>query len=233
MPSAGVGPDEDETDEPEVDEAAQRARLWQQLLDGRLTEVYVLCEVGTYWLIPQALGLEPISQLAYTRTPEQGGPIPARKKSLDELARNLSEQRFWITGGGGFTWDQHFMERARIALILLKPSRLEQVLRGVSVLLHRRRKAHGVGFAEEVRPDRAQVKFHKRLADYYRYDRPRYSGGPPIYEFHVATHLLEKYPEKTFIVSSPRELKQLRSLHIPRPPRDGSIEDRADPAAEG
>lgn len=216
MTGAGVGPDDDE---PHEDGEARRARLWRQLLDGELTEVYVLCEMGTYQLIPQTLGLEPIGQWAYYYSAADGEPTSAKER--DELARNLSEQRFWIAGGGRFHWDRHFIERARIALILLKPSRLDQLRRGISLLSGRRRSPGDGGFSDGVKPDRAQVEFHKRLTRYYRSAMPTYAGQLPVYEVFIARHLLEKYPDKTFIVSTRQELKQLRALHIPRPPRPG------------
>ena len=92
MTDAGVG-----SKAPDADAWAERERLCQQLLVGSLTEVYVL---GSYLLIPQTLGLEPISAGGY-HYKANGEPVSVPERA--EIARELSAQRFWIAGGSGMS----------------------------------------------------------------------------------------------------------------------------------
>ena len=111
------------------------------------------------------------------------------------------------------------MERAQIALILLKSSPLDGLLRVVRVLARRSRKKQDSAFIDEVEYDRTRMRFDKRLRKFSMYYSPKYPHGttdPEYYTMLVAKHLLEKYSEKTFVVSNPHERKQLRTLRIPR-----------------
>lgn len=200
-----------------IDAGAEREHLWRRLLDGSLTEVYVLCELGPYTLIPQTLGLEPISARAYRHDRANGEPISVTERV--EIARQLAAQRFWIAGGGGMYWDRHFIERAQIALILLPSSPLDRLLRAVRAMPRRSKQKQEPGFIDEVEYDRTQMRFEKRLREFFMYYSPKYSPGtsrPEYYTMLVAKHLLEKHPEKTFVVSDPREIRKLKALRISR-----------------
>lgn len=206
---------------PDADRWAQRERLWQQLLHGELTEVYQVVGVGFQgW----TLGLEPISVGAYQYNRADGMPISDAER--DEIARELSAQRYWTVGsnwvywnqvrsGIVMAWDRHFIERAQVALIVLRPRRIEVFLQAALTALRRRRRTDEFAFSAGIDYDRAQVKFYKELREYALYYSPRYLPRPP-YSFVVAQYLLEKYPDKTLVVSNPQQIKQLKRLRIPR-----------------
>jgi hypothetical protein len=230
----GVGPMD-----PDVDHWAVRERLWQQLLAGELTEV---AQVGGEGFLVWRFGLEPIDSAAY-----QYNAAGERTSSAEceRIARELAAQRCWAVGCTGVFWTEHsmltlwdyqgslprserqtgvipwdrcFIERAQIALIVLRTERAEAFQRSVRVLRRSRRKTNEPGFAAEVEDDRAQIKFYRRLREYSLYYSPKRRPRPP-YSFVVAKYLLDKYPDKTLVVSSPYEIAQLRRLRIPREPR--------------
>jgi hypothetical protein len=225
--------------DPDADHWAVRERRWQQLLAGELTEVF---QVGGEGFMTWRFGLEPIDPAAY-----QYNAAGERTSSAEceRIARELSAQRCWAVGCSGVLWSEHgmlttwnyqgslppserqagvlpwdrqFIERAQIALIVLRTERAEAFQRSIRVLRRSRRKVHEPGFAAEVEDDRAQIKFYRRLREYSPYYSTKYRPRPP-YGFVVAKYLLDKYPEKTLVVSSPYEITQLRRLRIPREPR--------------
>lgn len=194
--------------------------MWQRLLAGELTEVYSVA--GADGFQAWTLGLEPISVNAYRYDRADGMPVSDARR--EEIARQLSAQRYWTVVSEGMigqrrsgvvmAWDRHFADRAQIALIVLKPRRSGVFLRAALAALRPRRETE-FAFSADVDDDRAQVEFYKALRYYSLYCSPRYGPTPP-YSFVVAQYLLEKYPDKTFVVSNPRQIKQLRSLRIPR-----------------
>ena len=230
----GVGPMD-----PDVDHWAVRERLWQQLLAGELTEVF---QVGGEGFLVWRFGLEPIDPAAY-----QYNAAGERTSSAEceRIAQELSAQRCWAVGCTGLIWsehsmltpwdyqgslprserqtgvtpwDRHFIERARIALIVLRTERAEAFQRSVRILRRSRRRTNEPGFAADVEDDRAQIKFYRRLREYSLYRSARYRRRTP-YAFVIAKYLLDNYPDKTLVVSSPYEITQLRRLRIPREPR--------------
>lgn len=217
---------------------ARRERLWQQLLDGELTEVF---QVAGQEFISWRFGLEPIDVVAY-RYDAAGIPISSAER--ERIGRELSAQRCWavhsqgivwtehsplmfwayqgvplspLWQGGVTTWDRLFIDRAQIALIILRTKRAESFLRSVRALRRSMRNRSGDerGFAADVEYDRTQIEFHRRLKNYSLYYSMRFPPRPP-YGFVVARYLLDRYPEKTLIVSSPQEIAQLGKLRIPR-----------------
>lgn len=184
----------------------------------------MVSDLGMTVLLPQALGLEPISVGAYYHE-ANGEPISRAERA--RIAQELAAQRFWIVSGGGLNyWDRHFVERAQIVLILLKPPwyrRLAQVLTAARRTLRdrlsrgRRGDVHGYGPAYEgiaagVEHDKTQAEFFKRVQA-----SPYSSTSISTPNTTVAGRvMLERYPEKTVVVSSMAELRQLRALRIRR-----------------
>lgn len=96
--------------------AHEREGLWERLVSGRVTEVFVFgvadgSTLGTY--LPQTLGLEPIVCDAYKYT--RSGEL----RSYDELvqvAQQLAEGKRWVAEGGVPIWAATFMDRAQAIL---------------------------------------------------------------------------------------------------------------------
>lgn len=215
-----------------------RASLWQRLLACELTEVYVASDLGLTVLLPQALGLEPIYAGACYHEVLHGAPIPRERRI--RIAQELAAQRFWIVSGSGLNyWDKHFIERAQIVLILLKPPWYRRLARVLSLfwrtvrfhLPSRRGGGDGDALAYEgiafgVEDDKTQVEFYKRVQ---AYQPSRYSPQSTMNTTVAGKDLLEHYPEKTVVVSSMRELRQLQALRIRRAwPDAGRLPERAD-----
>ena len=210
-----------------------RARLWERLIACELTEVFVASDLGLSVLLPQTLGLEPIYEGASYYM--DGTPIPRAERVRS--ARKLAAQRFWLVhGDAARCWDRPFVERAQIALILLKPPwyrRLSRVLsslrRAARDRLPSRRDrdddGQGLaydGIASEVKHDKTQAEFYKRVQA-FRPDGPfaNYSPTSTPTTTVAGKYLLERYPEKTVVVSGMAELRQLQALRIRRAWPDG------------
>lgn len=232
--------------EPAADPWAEREGLWQQLLDGSLTEVY---QVAGQDFLSGRYGLEPIDPAAYQYN---SAGERASIAEVERIARELSAQRCWAVSSHGIfwtedrglttwesqgrltapgqrdgvlAWDRHFIERAQIALIVLRTPRAKSSVRAVRALLRvigRNEAAdEDRGFVASVEPDHTRAEFYRRLDEYSRYFSTKWPPRPP-YGYVVAKYLLDRYPRKTLIVSSPYEIAQLRLLRIPRDQRPDS-----------
>jgi hypothetical protein len=207
-----------------------RERLWQRLLACELTEVYVASDLGLTTVLPQTLGLEPISFAAYYYD-RDGAPISEARRA--RIARELAAQRFWIVDGGWPSyWDDSFAERAQIAIILLKPPWYRRLSRVLALFLRtargylptRRDRDDGggsayEGIASQVKHDTTQAEFYKRVQTYRPSGPSRVSSpmsAPPRTTTRTGQFLLERYPEKTIVVSTMPELRQLQALRIRR-----------------
>lgn len=196
-------------------DAAGRAgleRLWRRLLSGELTEVYGITGPG---FTGSPMGLEPISVCAYEYDLADGEPNSEEERG--EIARRLSVRPYWYVCSEHVAarlprsvtaWDRYFIARAQVALIVLKTTRVRLFFRRVRTLL-RGRKAARSDFAAGAASDPAVAKFSRNLT------RPR-SPRPVPYSLIVARYLLDKYPEKTLIVSNPQDVRQLADLRIQR-----------------
>ena len=105
-------------------------------------------------------------------------------------------------------WDRYFIARAQVALIVLKTTRSRLFFRRVRTALGRR-KAYRPDLITGVGPDPVATSFHRAVSR-------RYAPQPVPYAVLVARYLLDKYPEKTLIVSDPRDVRQLAELRIRR-----------------
>jgi hypothetical protein len=208
-----------------------RERLWQQLLACELTEVYVASDLALATVLPQTLGLEPIYIAAYYY--DVGDGAPTSEAGRARIARELAAQRFWIVDGGWPSyWDDSFAERAQIAIVLLKPPWYRRLSRVLTMFLRtapgylpaRRNRDNGggsayEGIASQVKHDATQAEFYKRVQAY----RPNGPSGfsspmsaPPRTTTRTGQFLLARYPEKTIVVSTMPELRQLQALRIRR-----------------
>jgi hypothetical protein len=199
--------------------------LWTKLLSGKVTEVYVSSS-DFYDHLPQTLGLEPILFQPYLYD-RAGNPRDADE--LSELASRISAEPWWIAGTGPWFWSSHFEERAEVILIILTGlgQRLpvasqNKISYGAGALWlyqrwrDRRRTAAGSVDLELPFLNANAGSLMEAMVEPRR--QPMTVNG--------VNPLVDRYPEKTFVIRSREHLRDLRIVRAKRPPAD---RDRAAP----
>jgi hypothetical protein len=190
-----------------ADETDQgRAELWARLLAGEITRVYVASDRPRYALLPHTLGLEAQSGSSHLCDPHTGQRLTDAK--IHRTAQQLSDEDRWISGFSWMEWDQPFIARSQVALILRSRSwRLRLRIKALITLL-----GDVVGGLISRRTEEFSAGTQVGSA----FDTAGPSTGPHTaaqYFRQVSEYLQAEHPGKTFVVSA-HELRQLRAVRV-------------------
>ncbi|HET9171922.1 MAG TPA: hypothetical protein VFN97_20990 [Actinospica sp.] len=207
-----------------------RRRLWARLLAGRVTEVCVLSRRGLTLELPQTLGLEVIDYAAYLYD-SSGLARPPEERA--RIAEELAAEPRWLAVGGPRYWVEPFARRAEVILVM--PSTAAEMDLRVNSAIYgtidrvdryfaalrsgrRRRRQHWAKSRRRSEvPQRADPVLGLTVSV------REFVGEGPMSDSQISAHymwmrnfFLGEYPDKTFVLNSGAQVKELRAVRAVR-----------------